>query len=532
MILDCTLRDGGYYNDWDFDKELVQQYLHRCKEAGINVVELGFRNFSQNKFLGAYAYTTDEYIKQLDIPKGLDLAVMIDAKSLTNDKANLESNIDRLFTPRKDSIISIVRIAAHFNEALECQAITKHLKSLGYVVGFNLMQAGGRSAEDFSSIVTAISSWGTVDVLYFADSLGNMCVKEVTRITHEIQKNWKGAIGIHTHDNKGKALENSMAAIDLGIKWIDSTMLGMGRGAGNAKTELLLLELAENQHDKYEPQNLNTLILDKFTPLKKKYEWGPNILYHIAANKNIHPTYIQEMLADKRYSSNDILAMIDYLGQHSANSFDKKLLEGSNRDRKDQAGSWNASGWCKNKEILIIANGPSLTKYKGDIVDFIERKRPTVISLNVTKDIPEEYIDLYAASHTDRIRIEANSYKQLKKPIALPLKDVAENIADSQMGSKVQNYGLTVKKNTFEAKENHCILPSQLAIGYALSLAKAGNCKSIYLAGFDGYKDNQDRHSEADKHFILFQKAYPEITVTALTKTTYSVQKSSIYAPR
>ena len=79
-ILDCTFRDGGYYNNWDFESHLVNKYLHAINNANINIVELGFRNFPQDKFLGAFAYTTDTYIDELNISNGISVGVMIDAK--------------------------------------------------------------------------------------------------------------------------------------------------------------------------------------------------------------------------------------------------------------------------------------------------------------------------------------------------------------------------------------------------------------------------------------------------------------------
>ena len=144
-ILDCTLRDGGYYNHWDFEPEVVQNYLNAMSESKIDYVELGLRNFKQKGFLGAFAYTTENFLNSLDLPEGPIYGVMIDAKTVLSSKLSIEEVIDKLFVHKKESKIDLVRIAAHFHEVEQSAAIVQALKAKGYLVGYNLMQAAGKS---------------------------------------------------------------------------------------------------------------------------------------------------------------------------------------------------------------------------------------------------------------------------------------------------------------------------------------------------------------------------------------------------
>ena len=93
-ILDCTLRDGGYYNKWDFDREIVERYLTAVNTSSVDVVELGFRSLPQKTFMGPYAYTTDEFISQLNLPEGPIYAVMIDGKEFIQNIDSTESIIN------------------------------------------------------------------------------------------------------------------------------------------------------------------------------------------------------------------------------------------------------------------------------------------------------------------------------------------------------------------------------------------------------------------------------------------------------
>ena len=119
-LLDCTLRDGGYYTDWDFDRSLVEAYFSAMAASGIDFVEVGLRNFSRESFLGPFAYSTEEFLSSLPVPRSLNLGVMVDAKTLLNARKPLREAVLSLFLPAKSSRITLVRVAAHFSEIEHC----------------------------------------------------------------------------------------------------------------------------------------------------------------------------------------------------------------------------------------------------------------------------------------------------------------------------------------------------------------------------------------------------------------------------
>ena len=400
-ILDCTFRDGGYYNKWDFDTTLVKKYLNGIIDSNIDLVELGFRNFPQDEFFGAFAYTTDSYIDSLNINKNILVGIMINASSILDRLNSVRDSIRVLFKPRNSSRVDLVRIAIHFDEVEACEEIVQELKVLGYQVGINLMQSDDKSDNELLRVSRLIQSWKATDILYFADSLGCMDRADVRRISSALKSGWKGDLGFHAHNNRGLAVSNSLVALESGIKWIDCTILGMGRGAGNAQTENLVMELVRKYQVDYQPSPLYELSLFDFSKLQEKYHWGECFLYGLAAINHIHPTYIQEMLSDNRYSHKEILRSVKFMSQIGARRYDQNLLLQA-REYKNK-GTWNAGSWCIGRSVLILGSGKSLENYEEGVIEYIKQYRPIVISLDVNQDLLKDMVDIYVSSNESKM---------------------------------------------------------------------------------------------------------------------------------
>ena len=526
-ILDCTLRDGGYYNKWNFTDTLVHKYLHAVNNANVDIIELGLRNLPQNDFFGAFAYTTDNYIDTLNIDKGITVGVMIDAGSILNSELSVDGVINSLFKAKEESRVDLVRIATHFDCIEQCKEIVEALKKLGYMVGLNLMQPHAVANQELSKVAELIQSWDMVDVLYFADSLGGMNDSDVVRIISALELGWSGDMGFHAHNNKGLAVSNILTAIEYGVIWIDSTILGMGRGAGNAQTENLLFEL-EGRQLGYRANALFDLVLSEFMPLQNHYHWGESLLYSLAATNNIHPTYIQEMLADNRYSNKEALQAVEFMSSIDASHYDQNLLLQA-RGNISNKGSWSAKNWCENKEVLILGSGISLQTYKQGIIQYIENYRPVVISLNVKHDFPKNMIDVYASSNESKMLSEATLYSQLNQSLAIPNLLLTKVLGKEVPINNLWDYGLNIRQNTFIASETGCTLPYELSVGYALSLANAGGAKNISIVGFDGYGRDDIRQIRMNELLDLYYQQ-SHVPVVALTPSTYHLSQGSIYA--
>lgn len=319
IVLDCTFRDGGYYGNWQFDIPFVNDYLKKMSMAGIDAIEIGFRS-PPHKQVGQFAKVTDFFIEEnLIIPDTFKyFGVMINASDHTSD------TIEKLFLNEKQSPINLVRIAVYFDQVAYTESLVEHLKFDGYTVTLNLMQAADKSYDQIRDAAKLVNSWGTLDVLYIADSLGGMNHDTVHYAFDALREGWSGLTGFHGHNNKGQALTNALEAIDIGVDWIDGTVMGMGRGPGNVEMEYLLNELNKRNFE-FELEPVYELAMHNFYGMKECYGWGPSLPYYLSAEYNIHPTYIQKMLLS-RMAMDKVLYVINYLKKKMSNKFNDELL--------------------------------------------------------------------------------------------------------------------------------------------------------------------------------------------------------------
>lgn len=526
-IIDCTLRDGGYYNNWDFDPDLTKTYISALSELGIDYIEIGFRFIDNNGFKGPYAFSRDDFISNLKLPKKIKIGVMINAQDVIKH-GTYKKNIEKLIPNSKlNSPISLIRFAIHYHELNEFVKTLPLIKSKGFKIGINLMQISNRDENEIKNFVRVIKKFN-VDILYFADSTGSCDPNDIKKIIDLIKLDWSGPIGIHAHDNMNKALINSLTAINEGVTWIDSTILGMGRGPGNLKTEEIILEKILNKN--YNILPTIQLISKFFIPLKNKYKWGANIFYHLSGLYKIHPTYIQKMISDIRFSDIDIYSSINYLKEIKAISFnpmnieDPKLFFSNNYE-----GSFLPISHFKNKEIIIIGPGESVFKHKYPIENYIKIKKHIVFVLNHTSILKESLIDYRIACNPIRLLSDHKQYIKNKTRLILPIRSMDLHLKNKLFNKKeILDFGVKLKKNAFNFYTNYCVLDKPLVFSYALAIAASGKVKNITLAGFDGYPDGDPRNLETK---IILDRFYAKskIKITSITKTKHNIKTKSIY---
>jgi 4-hydroxy 2-oxovalerate aldolase len=531
-LIDCTLRDGGYYNNWDFSTSLINNYINSVHKSGVNYIEIGFRSFVDQIYKGPCAYSSDYFLSSLHIPKKVKIGVMINGSDILNYKSGkVLSNIKKLF-PKKNNTIKFIRVACHLDEFKKVVVISRYLKKRGYLVIFNLMQCSERSEEEIIQIGEIAAKY-PIDVLYFADSMGGMSPSQITRIVHLLRLNWKKDIGIHTHDNMGRAFANIDQAVSEGVNWIDGTVMGMGRGPGNAKTEYLLINYQEYFNKKIDPLPILNLIDVFFKPLHSLYDWGTNVFYFLSGKHGIHPTFIQDILKDNRYSNSDKLLFIDHLRKYRTDKFDKSLLDVDkklyfSKIKKNDKKKWTPSKLLYKKNLLIIGNSPEIKENLNFIESFIKREKPIVFGLNTQKSINEKLINYRVVCNIFRLLTEKQKYKFITTPFIIPLERLENNILKYLSKNKLLNFDLRVSNEKFQFKKNSVVCPNSLVISYALAIAASGNVSNIILAGFGGYDVNDPRHLEMQRTFSIFRSS-SKIKITSLTPTKYSMLSNISY---
>ena len=151
-----------------------------------------------------------------------------------------------------------------------------------------------------------------IEALYIADSTGSLKPARTREIIGKISESWSGAIGVHMHDNMGLALQNTLNAIDAGALCRQHCHRNGARAGQYAQTEYMIAEPSIMGEKKINPVPLMRVIDKFFKPMKERCGWGENYFYYRAGQLQIHPTYIQEMLEDNRYGTDDIIDAIEF----------------------------------------------------------------------------------------------------------------------------------------------------------------------------------------------------------------------------
>ena len=527
-ILDCTLRDGGYYNNWLFSKKLTQDYLNAMSKSGIKYIELGFRSPKKNSYKGPNWYTSEEYLEKLSIPSNLSIGVMVNVFEIVSNSKGIRKTTDLLFKNVKFSKVKFVRLASHLGEVDSAFKISRILKNKGYRVAVNLMQISEQSEKDIIEVGRKASK-SNPDMLYFADSLGSMNEKRILDVIKSLRTYWSGDLGIHTHDNLGKALSNSIFSMKNNVTWIDSTVTGMGRGPGNAKTESLLLEVNSMQKSDFDLLPILKIIKIHFDKMKAYYKWGTNPFYYLAGKHSIHPTYIQEMLSQKIENSK-ILKIINHLKNGLGKKYDINLIRSEfQKPIKIINGNWKPKKIFKNKEILLLASGQNLLKYKKKLENYIKVERPLVIALKPEIKFDTKFINYYIACNPLRIMSDSLIYNNLKKPLIIPRSLMPETIKKKFSKVKTLNFGAGLTQNNFNFKDSGAIIPKFYTLSYALAVATSGCSKKIVLAGFDGYGKNDQRTKVIDEIFDIYKKSKKSLEINFLTPSSYYLAKKYTY---
>lgn len=290
-LLDCTLRDGGYYTNWNFDTQMVQDLVTNLDLAGVDIIELGYKSPVKG---GKYRKCNDRFIWEVlghRLPVNAELAFMIDAKDFIKGSSLDYSLIDDIIREKGQSPFTVCRLAIKHSEVDNALEIGKIIKDKGYSLIVNLMGISILSDQE----VVDFGKFADLEpeALYFADSYGNLKSNDVRRLT-SLFREFGIAVGIHTHDNLGLAFANCLVGMSAGADYIDGTLLGMGRGVGNVKTEQLIAYL---QHDSYPYKStpVQKLIAKWMKPLHEQHQWGFTHNYMVSGLNHIHPLYTQTL---------------------------------------------------------------------------------------------------------------------------------------------------------------------------------------------------------------------------------------------
>ena len=287
-VLDCTIRDGGLMNNHDFDDRFVRAIFKAVSDAGIDYMEIGYKNsrelFPGDKY-GAWKFCSDEDIRKVTdgIPSQTKLSVMVDVDRV--DLADIK--------PKKESPVTMIRTACYVKDVDKAIFLANHFADKGYETAVNLMAISKVLEVELTECLQQLEKECKCNVVYLVDSNGSLYQETVEYLIKKAKGIIKTKeIGIHAHNNQQLAFGNTIEAIIHQANYLDSTIFGMGRAAGNCPTELLLGFL---KNPKFDIRPILDVISKEMIPLSKKVEWGYVIPYAITGILDEHPKSALEL---------------------------------------------------------------------------------------------------------------------------------------------------------------------------------------------------------------------------------------------
>ncbi len=295
-VFDATLRDGGLCNNFNFTDEFVRELYKTNVKSGVDYMEFGYKAdpdlFDTNEY-GPWKFCREEDIRAIvgENVSDMKIAVMADVG---------RCNFRRDFLPKSESVIDMVRVACYIHQIPAALEMIEYLHALGYETACNIMavtQAGGNQIEEVLEMIVA----SNVDVIYLVDSYGSLYPENASSLAQQyIEATDKVGkkVGFHAHNNQNLAFANTIDTLSRGVSFLDVTVQGMGRGAGNCATELLLGFL---KNPKYNLYSMLTFIEKYMIPLRESgVVWGFDLQYMFTGLLNRHPREAMTFTAENR----------------------------------------------------------------------------------------------------------------------------------------------------------------------------------------------------------------------------------------
>ncbi len=295
-VLDCTIRDGGLLNSFYFEDDLIRNVFNACVEGGVDYMELGYKAskkaFSVKEF-GKWKFCNEDDIRKVigDNNSKLKLSIMADA-GRTDYKEDI--------LPKTQSIADMIRVAAYIEQIPEAIEMIKDISAKGYETTLNLMAVSKVKEDELEKALEKLVL-SDVNVIYLVDSFGSLYTEDIKALAQKYisyAKQTGKEIGIHAHNNRQMAYANTIQALNEGAAYVDATMAGMGRGAGNCPIELILGYI---NNPKYNLRPIIGCIQDSVMPLKSELNWGFDISYALTGQLNIHPRPAMSFVKETDY---------------------------------------------------------------------------------------------------------------------------------------------------------------------------------------------------------------------------------------
>ena len=478
-VLDCTLRDGAYINKSDFGDSTIKGVIRNLQHAKIEIIECGWLKDDEHKSDSSYFHAPSDitpYIEKKD--PAVTYVVMIDYNRY--DLSNLPQNDGKS--------IDAIRVVFPRGKAKEGLEVANRIREKGYRIFCQAANTLGYSDKEILDLITEVNNVKP-ECISIVDTFGAMLPEDLIRICSLFVNNLHPSIkiGFHSHNNQQLSFAlciefvRYMTAQGRSIV-VDSSLCGMGRGAGNATTELLTSFLNKKYSGNYDLDLIMDTIDMYMVPFEEKYKWGYSIPTFIAGMYCSHVNNIDYLLKNHRATAKEIRSVISSMEPEDRIKYDydlleNKYIENQNNEVDDSDVLKSLESEFNDREILILAPGKSSIEKYSEIQDYIRTNKPVVIGINaILPDYSYNYLFFKSAV---RYSYAKTSYPDILKSSPKILLSNIKNSKESILpDEKVIRYERAIKRG-WKHFDN--------AVICMLRLLDKLNVKRIAIAGFDAF---------------------------------------------
>ncbi|WP_083568742.1 3-deoxy-manno-octulosonate cytidylyltransferase [Arcobacter sp. LA11] len=487
-ILDCTLRDGGYINNWNFENLHIKKIIDSLEESNVDIIECGYLDEQKGK---------DKNSSLFDSINTVDSLL---SNTNTHSKKVLMINfsdysIDKL--PKKNSnFITGIRLAFHKKDLTEALKLGKEIIDNGYELYFQPMITKNYNDLDFLVMLKEVNILNPY-AFYIVDSFGSMSLKEFTRYVNLTDNNLneKISLGYHSHNNMQLAFSNAislcMSSLNRDVI-IDSSIYGIGRGAGNLNTELIFDFMNKTFNRDYKTLPLLEVIDDFLNSLMHKNSWGFSPAQFLSASFNCHPNYSKYLINKNTKHIAEINQILSQIPEHKKSNFEQEYIEelylntivnnSSKLEQKDLE-------FDKSKKILLIASGTSVKEYSSIIEEKVKSNDYLTVSLNHKSDFDTDFYFFTNQKRLDEFKNKIDLEKTIISNNLNITSDIVPFILDINLIAKLEGKVFT-----------------NVALIAINSFFQKG-ISEIEIAGLDGYSINSENYNYNETTQILDKQA-------------------------
>ena len=469
-ILDCTLRDGGYVNNWDFGESVIYHIINKLEASSVEIIECGFLSQKKETTKEKSIFKTiEEAEERMGEVQFQNAALMINCGEYCTEALPIYSG----------GKINTIRIAFHKHQRTEAQHLCLVLKKNGFQVFFQPMFTQGYQDGELLDLIYWVNQ-NNPDAFYLVDSFGTMRKNDILRMFYLVDNNLDKTIkiGFHSHNNLQLSFSNAQELIQMNSKReiiIDSSVFGMGRGAGNLCTELLAKYINENLEDKYNLIPILEIMDEYIMPIYAKHPWGYSAPYYIAAVNNCHPNYATYLVNKQTLCVRDINAIIKLIPVEDRHLYNVDLInrlynEYQMHNVDDGEVVEKLHDLCDNRKVLILAPGKSLLNCYDKIQDYIKENNPIVFGIN---HISELYAyDKVFISNLKRFKGMNDAIKKIGDKL------ICTSNISIDMENDIVNYSSYLVESESISDNAGLML---------INLLRKAGVSSFALAGYDGF---------------------------------------------